>query len=71
MIPIIKEPEDLQERFGAIENCHFCKEPTRMWHENTNNPVCEKCAKTHKVAELPDFGQRIRAEKRKRRIKNG
>jgi hypothetical protein len=47
-----------------IEECHFCGTPTRYWHENTNNPVCPTCSKKHKVKELPDFGQKIRAEKR-------
>lgn len=41
-----------------------------MWHENTNNPVCPSCAKAHKVKELPDHGQMIRAGKRERRIGN-
>lgn len=61
MIPIKKEPDDILER------CHFCSMPTITWHENTNNPVCEKCAKVHKVSELPDFGQTIRRNKRRNR----
>jgi len=67
-IPLIHEPYD--SPWGSIlESCYFCKTPTRMWHENTNNPVCENCSKLHKVAELPDYGQRVRAEKRKKSIK--
>ena len=67
-IPVVKEPDDFKEHLhGATEVCHFCKKSTLYWHENTNNPVCPKCAKTHKVAELPDFGQRVRANKRKAR----
>ena len=66
-IPINKEPEDFASHFwGAIEDCHFCKKPTKWWHENTNNPVCPDCSKTNKVSELPDHGQMIRANKRKR-----
>ena len=65
-IPVKKEPYGLADNFwGAIERCHFCKKLTKYWHENTNNPVCPHCAKKHKVAELPDHGQRIRAAKRK------
>ena len=45
MIPTKKEPDELlRERFG-LEGCYFCRTPTNMWHENTNNPVCEVCAK--------------------------
>lgn len=68
MIPIKKEPEELQGERHGYENCHFCRTPTAMWHENTNNPVCQKCAKEHKVSELPDHGVRIRAAKRKKKI---
>lgn len=65
-IPLIKEPDD--NPWGdLVESCHFCHERTRYWHENTNNPVCRECAKTHKVAELPDHGRNVRALKRKRR----
>ena len=67
MIPVKKEPDDMYENMRVYENCHFCRQPTAMWHENTNNPVCQKCAKEHKVAELPDHGARIRANKRKAR----
>lgn len=67
-IPLKKEPDDFAEHFwGAIEKCHFCGKLTRYWHENTNNPVCRNCAKTHKVCELPDHGKRIRYNKRKAR----
>ena len=51
--------------FGVIEVCHFCGQLTRYWHENTNNPVCPDCAKSHRVAELPDWGKEIRKKKRK------
>ena len=65
-IPLGKEDDELAKQFwGAIEVCYFCGSQTKYWHENTNNPVCQGCAKKHKVAELPDFGRRIRAAKRK------
>lgn len=53
-IPLRKEDPELFEEFGVHENCYFCNSKTDMWHNNTNNPVCPKCAKTHKVAELPN-----------------
>lgn len=66
-IPLIKEEKELYDQFGVYEKCYFCNKSTDMWHENTNNPVCPNCAKKHKVKELPDFGQNIRREKRKKR----
>lgn len=70
-IPLIEEPKELfEECFHFYERCHFCKETTKYWHDNTNNPVCPKCAKLHKVSELPDFGQNIRKAKRKKVIEN-
>jgi len=42
------------EEFGIFENCYFCGSKTDMWHNKTNNPVCKKCAKEHKVSELPN-----------------
>lgn len=70
-IPLIHEGDVAKHFWGAIEDCHFCGKQTKYWHENTNNPVCPDCAKIHKVAELPDFGKTIRANKRKeKRQKN-
>jgi hypothetical protein len=69
-IPLIHEDKGTMEAWPRIvENCHFCKKRTRWWHENTNNPVCKDCSKTHKVAELPDHGKKIRARKRRERNK--
>lgn len=68
-IPLVKESDDLRKEFGILERCHFCKIATQFWHENTNNPVCHSCATKHKVKELPDHGQTIRANKRNRRYK--
>jgi hypothetical protein len=39
-----------------------------MWHQNTNNPVCENCAPKHRVSELPDWGKAARAKKGKSAI---
>lgn len=67
MIPVYTESTSIQNEFPHIvENCVFCKTPTRTWHENTNNPCCVKCAATHKVSDFKDdHGKRIRAAKRK------
>ena len=65
-IPIEREPEAMRNQ--PPEQCHFCDCATRFWHINTNNPVCPDCAPKHKVSELPDFGQRVRAQKRKERL---
>jgi len=51
-IPIKKEPDDLYLNTKVYERCYFCKTPTNMWHEGTNQPVCKKCSKEHKVSEL-------------------
>jgi len=53
-IPLIKEPAEEIGLWGVYEVCHFCSRTTVYWHKRTNNPVCQACAKTHKVAELPD-----------------
>ena len=52
MIPIKKESIELYKEFGCFENCKFCNKETNTWHEKTNTPVCEECAKKHKVIEL-------------------
>jgi len=57
--PIVVEPEDIKElkKWGMnlekiIEHCVFCSTPTRFWHRETNNPVCQDCASKHSVGEL-------------------
>ena len=66
-IPLIREPDEEATYYnGLLERCHFCRTSTRWWHENTNNPVCQDCSKKHRVSELPDHGQRVRAMKRKK-----
>jgi len=65
-IPVEHESSKIMQEFGKlIESCHFCRTPTRYWHNNTNNPVCQCCSKKHKVSELPDHGKTIRANARK------
>lgn len=57
MIPV--EHEDIEElkKWGMglsniVELCHFCHNGTRYWHRRTNTPVCQGCAKTHKVSDI-------------------
>jgi hypothetical protein len=52
MIPIEKEPDDWYLSLRVYERCYFCNNPTDTWHNGTNQPVCEKCSKKHKVSEL-------------------
>jgi len=63
-MPIHIIQENISSQEIPAENCYFCKQPTRTWHENTNNAVCIRCAGRHKVIDLPDYGQRIRRSKR-------
>lgn len=56
-IPIKHEDVEELKKWGmgldkVIERCTLCKQPTRFWHERSNNPCCESCAKSHKVADL-------------------
>lgn len=53
-IPVEKEPDEMIGEWGIYEQCHFCNRRTVYWHKRTNNPVCQDCAKSHKVSELPD-----------------
>jgi hypothetical protein len=76
MIPVWTEDQCELSKwcFGANvkERCIFCNTATDTWHENTNNPVCVKCAKTHKVSDIEDdHGCNIRARKRKGTFNRG
>jgi hypothetical protein len=55
MIPIKKEPLGYYEATRMYERCAFCHKETDTWHEKTNNPVCEECARKHKVNELTNW----------------
>lgn len=44
-IEIKKEPVEISKAFGSLtEQCYFCKASTRHWHEESNTPICQKCA---------------------------
>lgn len=69
-IPLWNEsPAGLRDRriIGcALEDCFFCSQKTSTWHMETNNPICLECAKIYKVEDIyEDYGQNIRAQKRK------
>lgn len=60
MIPLVEEPKEHFKELGVYERCYFnCGNRTKFWHWRTNQPVCKRCAKTHKVSELkksqPDY----------------
>jgi hypothetical protein len=71
-IPLIHEDYtdmSFQEAFSVdhlVEKCFFCKEPTRFWHQASNEPVCPACSQTHQVGELP----RLRGKEKEARIKS-
>lgn len=52
MIPIKQESAEMYKNTRIYEHCVFCNKPTDTWHERTNNPICSKCSKEHKVSEL-------------------
>lgn len=64
-----EESESIKDRKAMrcpLEDCVFCRAKTSTWHENTNNPICLKCAKLYKVSDIPeDHGQSVRKNKRK------
>jgi hypothetical protein len=62
-IPLVKEDAGVCAERGGLERCHFCTSQTRYWHVGTNNPVCQVCAKQHRVAELPIHRRSGRAMK--------
>lgn len=51
-IDVIEEPAEFFKETGVYENCIFCENPTDTWHEDSNNPVCRKCAKIKTVEDL-------------------
>lgn len=51
-IKIIKEPYEL-EMSESFENCIFCNIETNTWHEESNRPVCVKCAQLYSPSEIP------------------
>lgn len=54
-IPVYEEPAEMYDNTGVYEVCVFCRKHTKYWHKGTNNPVCQPCAKEHKVSELHNW----------------
>lgn len=53
MILVHEEPKEIQREFGRVmENCEFCRTPTRFWTEDAKHSVCPTCAETHNPDEL-------------------
>jgi hypothetical protein len=53
------------------ENCVFCFQETRYWHEKKSVAVCERCAKERDSWEIPDKESWIRAVERIYPLKMG
>lgn len=52
-IPVEHEDRATMQEFGnLVEDCVFCRSPTRYWHKATNKPVCLRCANIYKVGDL-------------------
>lgn len=54
MIHVEHEDADELRKWGMglekiIENCELCRTPTRYWHDGTNTPCCQECAKTARL----------------------
>ena len=69
-IPLVEEPKEFYEETHIYERCVFCNSSTKYWNEYSNNPVCQICAKSHKVAELEDHGKPLRNKRRREKYKN-
>lgn len=53
-IPVERESETLTRQFrGLMESCCFCRRPTPFWHMPKDVAVCEECAPTHEVSQIP------------------
>ncbi len=71
MIPTVKEPKEFFEEFGVYENCYFkCGKTTDMWHPGTNQPICNDCAKKHKVAEVEKSSPGYKPQTKKQYLKS-
>jgi hypothetical protein len=49
VISVEEEPEDM----GILEQCFYCPKKTSTWHTKSNTPVCESCARKHRISDLP------------------
>ena len=56
-ITVVHEDTEELKKWGCgldtlLEHCVFCDATTPYWHKRTNTPVCQSCAKTHKVTDI-------------------
>lgn len=66
-IKVRLESKDVRDAWGGIvEDCWFCKNPTRYWTTNGMIPVCRACAKKHKPSEVPTRAQYVATWERRR-----
>jgi len=49
MIKTVKESEEMGPPY---EECYFCNEPTPMWSEEKDVPVCDFCASVNEVKDI-------------------
>lgn len=61
-IPITLEPEDTPFRH-IKERCCLCRTPTNYWHASKDVAVCEACAETGTVEQLPSKAEWIANER--------
>lgn len=52
MIKVVEEPSVFFEETRVYEQCYFCKQETKFWHDATNTPVCQGCAKKYNVKDI-------------------
>lgn len=65
-IPLVQEPKEYYEEFGFYEKCYFkCGNDTKYWHVGTNQPICQDCAKKHRVSEVEKCTPNYKAPTRK------
>jgi hypothetical protein len=60
-IRVVRESEELG---GPFERCCFCHTPTPFWYEPNDVPVCERCAKSKKLSEIPTKEEWIKQEEK-------
>lgn len=52
MIPV--QHEEVEAGFASVQElCCFCFQRTRYWYVRNDVAVCQACAKTHRVGEVP------------------
>ncbi len=63
MIEVTAEPEGLRTLTSEIENCCFCRKPTRYWYTPQDVACCGDCARRAKPEDVPTKTQWCRRER--------